>query len=73
MFFNWFGGVQPLTDIVVVSVLQTEVVLLQDVHLIVDLLQKLLSGGLLLNTANISSVVYFSADLHFRSLVIRLS
>ena len=46
-----------MTDIVMVSVLQTEVVLLQDVHLIVDLLQKLLSGGLLLNTANLSSVI----------------
>ena len=62
MFFNWFGWVQPLTDIVVVCVLKTEVILLYDIHLIVDLFQQLLSSGLLLNIKFVISwakVVYF--------------
>ena len=59
LFFNRFGGIQPLTDIVVVSVLQPEVVLLQDVHLIVDLLQQLLSGGLFLKLHIVSCLFIF--------------
>ena len=69
MFFNWFGGVQPLTDIVMVSVLQPEVVLLQDVHLIVDLLQQLLSGGLFLKIIHCKLLLFLSntsEDVHFR-------
>ena len=37
-----------MTDVVVVGVLEAEVILLDDVHLVVDLLQQLLSGGLFL-------------------------
>ena len=37
-----------MTDVVVVGVLQAKVVLLDDVHLVVDLFQELLPGGLFL-------------------------
>ena len=48
LFFDGFGRIQPVTDVVVVGVLEAEVILLDDVHLVVDLLQQLLSGGLFL-------------------------
>ena len=48
LFFDGFGRVQPVTDVVVVGVLQTKVILLDDVHLVVDLFQELLSGRLFL-------------------------
>ena len=48
LFFDGFGRVQPVTDVVVVGVLQAKVILLDDVHLVVDLFQELLSGGLFL-------------------------
>ena len=48
LFFDGFSWIQPVTDVVVVSVLQPKVVLLYDVHLIVDLLQQLLTSGFFL-------------------------
>ena len=48
LFFDGFGRVQPVTDVVVVGVLQAKVVLLNDVHLVVDLFQKLLASCLFL-------------------------
>ena len=48
LFFDGFSWIQPMTDVVVVSVLQPKVVLLYDVHLIVDLLQQLLTSGFFL-------------------------
>ena len=48
LFFDGFGRVQPVTDVVVVGILQTKVILLDDVHLVVDLFQELLSGRLFL-------------------------
>ena len=48
LFFDGFGRIQPVADVVVVGVLEAEVILLDDVHLVVDLLQQLLSGGLFL-------------------------
>ena len=50
LFFDGFGRVQPVTDVVVVGVLEAKVILLDDVHLVVDLFQELLSGGLFLGT-----------------------
>ena len=48
LFFDGFSWIQPVADVVVVSVLQPKVVLLYDVHLIVDLLQQLLTSGFFL-------------------------
>ena len=48
LFFDWLGWVDPMTDVVVVGVLEAEVILLDDVHLVVDLLQQFLSGCLFL-------------------------
>ena len=48
LFFDGFGRVQPVTDVVVVGVLQAKVILLDDVHLVVDLFQELLPGCLFL-------------------------
>ena len=48
LFFDWFGGVDPVADVVVVGVLQPEVVLLDDVHLVVHLLHQLLPRRFLL-------------------------
>ena len=48
LFFDWFGGVDPVADVVVVGVLQPEVVLLDDVHLVVHLLHELLARRFLL-------------------------
>ena len=48
LLFDWFGWVDPVADVVVVGVLQPEVVLLYDVHLVVHLLHQLLSRRFLL-------------------------
>ena len=48
LLFDWFGWVNPVADMVVVSVLQPEVVLLDDVHLVVHLLHQLLPRRFLL-------------------------
>ena len=48
LFLDWLGGVEPVADMVVVRVLEPEVILLYDVHLIVDFLQELLTGRLFL-------------------------
>ena len=48
LFFDGFGWVQPMTDVVVVGVLEAEVILLDDVHLVVHLLHQLLPRRFLL-------------------------
>ena len=48
LFFDGFGRVQPVTDVVVVGVLEAKVILLDNVHLVVDLLKQFLSGCLFL-------------------------
>ena len=48
LFFDGFGWVQPVTDVVVVGVLKSKVVFLYNVHLIVDLLQQFLTSGFFL-------------------------
>ena len=48
LLFDWFGWVDPVADVVVVGVLQPEVVLLNDVHLVVHLLHQLLPRRFLL-------------------------
>ena len=48
LFFDGFGRVQPVTDVVVVGVLQAKVILLDDVHLVVHLLHQLLPRRFLL-------------------------
>ena len=44
LLFDGFGWIKPVTDMVMVCVLQPEVVLLYDIHLIVDLLQQFLTS-----------------------------
>ena len=48
LFFDGFGRIQPVTDVVVVGVLEAEVILLDDVHLVVHLLHQLLPRRFLL-------------------------
>ena len=48
LFFDWLGWVDPMTDVVVVGVLEAEVILLDDVHLVVHLLHQLLPRRFLL-------------------------
>ena len=48
LFFNWFSWVQPVTDMVVVCVLKTKVIFLNDIHLVMDLLQQLLARSFFL-------------------------
>ena len=55
LFLDRFGGVDPVTDVVVVCVLQAEVILLDDVHLVVDLLHQLLTRRLLLQKLKLVS------------------
>ena len=48
LFFDWLGWVDPMTDVVVVGVLEAEVILLDYVHLVVHLLHQLLPRRFLL-------------------------
>ena len=48
LFFDGFGRIQPVADVVVVGVLEAEVILLDDVHLVVHLLHQLLPRRFLL-------------------------
>ena len=50
LLLDWFGRVQPMTDMVVVRELQAKVVFLNDVHLIMNLLQQFLTSCLFLNS-----------------------
>ena len=55
MLLDWLGGVQPVAHVVVVCVLEAKVVLLYDVHLVMDFLQKLLPSGVFLENTKLFS------------------